>query len=67
MTERGELPGGRLYMGEHNIVYGAKAGVRVIKPCSTGNFFLIGFTMKWYILQLCVNLLKYSEDPRGRT
>jgi hypothetical protein len=26
-------------MGEHNIVYGAKAGVRVIKPCSTGKIF----------------------------
>ncbi len=23
--------------------------------------------MKWYVLQLCVNLLKCSEDPRGRT
>jgi hypothetical protein len=21
--------------------------------------------MKWYVLQLCVNLLKCSEDPRG--
>ncbi len=31
--------GGRHYMGENNIVYGAKAGVRVIKPCSTGKIF----------------------------
>ena len=25
------------------------------------------FSMEWYVLQLCVNLLKCSEDPRGRT
>jgi hypothetical protein len=26
-------------MGENDIVYGAKAGLRVIKPCSTGKNF----------------------------
>ncbi len=30
-------------------------------------FLKIDFTMKWYVLQLCVNLLKCSEDPCSRT
>jgi hypothetical protein len=29
-------------------------------------FLKIDFSMKWQVFQLCVNLVKCSQDPRGR-
>jgi len=54
-------------MREHNIVYGAKAGVCVIKPCSSRKMFRNRFYYIMVRFILCVNLFKCSEDPRGRT
>ncbi len=49
-----------LYMG----LMRANASSNLVRP---ENFFKIDFSMKWEVFQLCVNLVKCSQDPRGRT